>query len=189
MKDRKETLRGLCEKLPEKLRGDKKLMLIAGLCILGVLFIALSAIPGKSSNASSEPAAPPQVNQADVSAYVTQLEERLAQLIAEIDGAGNTRVMLTLENGTEEVYAGDEQRKTGGNQQGTNDEARFEYITLRAKDGSEQGLLLTVVQPRVRGVAVVCEGGGSALVQTAILRTVTAVLDVSSVRVAISKMQ
>ena len=188
MKDLKEKMRELNEKLPEKWRGDKKLLLIAGLCAAGVLLIALSAIPGKSKE-QTPPANTPQVNQADVSDYVTQLEDKLARLISEIDGAGRTRVMLTLESGAEEVYAGDEQLKTGSTSQGESRELRFEYITLRAKDGSEQGLLLTVVQPRVRGAAVVCEGGGSALVQTAILQTVTAVLDVSSARVSISRMQ
>ncbi|MDR1410291.1 MAG: hypothetical protein LBJ12_08575 [Oscillospiraceae bacterium] len=189
MKDLRETLQGLSEKLPEKLRGDKKLLLIAGLCVLGILFLALSALPGKSTKASSELPSTPQVNAADVSAYVTQLEERLASLISDMDGAGKARVMLTLESGAEEVYAGDEQHKSSTNRQGDSNEARFEYITLRAKDGSEQGLLLTVIQPHVRGVAVVCEGGGSALVQTAIIQTVTAVLDVSAARVSISKMQ
>jgi len=184
MKDMKAKLR----ELKEKLRGDKKLALIAGVCALGILLIALSAIPGKSK-APEPPPSTPQVNQADVSAYVSQLEERLAAIISEMDGAGRTRVMLTLESGAEEVYAGDEQHKSGSTAQGQSMEVRFEYITLRAKDGGEQALLLTVVQPRVRGVAVVCEGGGSSLVQTAVLQTVTAVLDVSSARVSINKMQ
>jgi stage III sporulation protein AG len=196
MKDFKETLQKLGEKLPEKLRGDKKLALIAVLCVLGVVCLALSALPGKAEKNTEESGADsvPQVDQADVSAYITQLEGKLAQLISEMDGAGKTRVMLTLENGTEEVFAGNEEQKSSGGQEGAgvsgaSGSASFEYIKLRAKDGSEQGLLLTVVQPRVRGVAVVCEGAGSALVQTAILQTVTAVLDVSSARVSISKMQ
>jgi len=188
MKELKEKLQELNEKLPEKMRGDKKLAMIVGICVVGVLLIALSAIPGKPK-ANAEPPNTPEVFQADVSDYVTHLEERLAQLISEMDGAGKTRVMLTLESGAEEVYAADEQFKSSSTQHGENRELRFEYITLRAKDGGEQALLLTVVQPRVRGVAVVCEGGGSALVQTAILQTVTAVLDVSSARVSINKMQ
>ncbi|MCL2023272.1 MAG: stage III sporulation protein AG [Oscillospiraceae bacterium] len=176
----------LQELIPEKLWGDKKLLLIAGVCVLGVLLIALSAIPSKSEKIPDAPA-PPQLSHSDVGEYVAQLEARLAALISEIDGAGKTRVMVTLENSAEEVYAGDEQNKITESQQSTSAENRFEYITIKARDGSEQALLLTVVQPRVRGVAVVCEGGGSALVHTAILQMVTAVLDVSSARVSVQR--
>ncbi|MDR0884272.1 MAG: stage III sporulation protein AG [Oscillospiraceae bacterium] len=183
-------VRGSLSGIVDKLKSEKKLALIVGLGVLGVLFIALSAIPkSPAKTAQTQPASAPTVGQADVSDYVAQMEERLTGLISAIDGAGRTRVMLTLECGTEEVYAGDESQKTSGNESNASLESRFEYLTLKAKDGSEAGLLLTVLQPRVRGVAVVCDGGGSALVQTAISQTVTAVLDVSAARVSITKMQ
>lgn len=124
-----------------------------------------------------------------MSDYITQLENKLSSLISGIDGAGKTRVMLTLENSSEDVYAGDEQQKNSDSATGVNSEARFEYITIKAKDGSEQGLLITVIQPRVRGVAVVCEGGGSAIVESSIIGAVTAVLDVSAARVSVSQGQ
>ncbi|MDR1806272.1 MAG: hypothetical protein LBQ80_05850 [Clostridium sp.] len=176
------------EKLPQGLRGDKRLALIVGLCVLGVLLLVLSALPGGKQDTDNTAQAAPQISSYDVSDYVTRLEERLCALLGEIDGAGKARVMLTLESGTQEVYAGDERQKTSSSAQGASSENDFEYITIKAKDGSEQGLLLTIVQPRVRGVAVVCEGGGSALVQAAVIQAVTAVLDVSAARVSVSKM-
>ena len=41
----------------------------------------------------------------EIAAYQTKLENRLETLIAQMDGAGKTTVMLTLETGEETIYA------------------------------------------------------------------------------------
>ena len=46
----------------------------------------------------------------DAIAYQQQLEQRLEELIGEMEGAGQTKVMVTLETGEERIYALDTQR-------------------------------------------------------------------------------
>lgn len=84
-----------------------------------------------------------------------QLETQLTELIEQLDGAGKTVVMVTLESGEETIYAVDTQSGQMQNQE--------THVLL--EDGS--ALEETTYLPAVCGVAVVCDGGemsGSPLV-------------------------
>lgn len=48
-------------------------------------------------------------------------------------------------------------------------------------------MIIKLIQPKIRGVAVVCEGGGSDAVRQEITQAITAVLDISASRVYITK--
>ncbi len=111
-----------------------------------------------------------------------------------MQGVGKLHVMVTLENGPVQIYAENERRSIRNEDPGSGKagnesaEEEYEFILLKNADGSESGMLVKVLQPSVRGVAVVCEGGSSATVQQQIIETVTAVLDISSLRVSVSAM-
>lgn len=70
--------------------------------------------------------------------------------------------MVTLENGVESVYAKDEkyenEKRNSGERDSLQNEKTLdeqEYILL---DDGAGGLVIKVIQPKIRGVAVVCEG-------------------------------
>lgn len=44
--------------------------------------------------------------------YAEDIEKRLTEIVSSIDGAGKTRVMVTLESGAEQVYARNEKIKS-----------------------------------------------------------------------------
>ena len=123
--------------------------------------------------------------------YVEDIEKRLTEIVSSIDGAGKTRVMVTLESGAEQVYARNEKIKSdtsGGTaleKENFSDEK--EYVLIES-DGNEGGMIIKLIQPKIRGVAVVCEGGGSDAVRQEITQAITAVLDISASRVYITKM-
>lgn len=58
---------------------------------------------------------------------------------------------------------------------------------MKGSDGSEQALAVTEIQPVVKGVVVVCDGGGNPAVQQSVTEAVTTALDISSVRVCVIK--
>ena len=62
-----------------------------------------------------------------------------------------------------------------------------EYVIVDGSSG-EQGIVVRQSEPKIRGVAVVCEGGGNQTVKQQIIETVTALLDISSARVSVAKM-
>lgn len=186
MKNIAEKTKKLVGTISAKTRLSKKLLLTVALLVAGIAALLLSEITKPSEAVSAQTTA---VSQADaVYEYEKKLEERLVSMISSIDGAGNTKVMLTLESGSEDVYLhnynyGENIEPSGENSM----ERKDEYVIVDGSAG-EQGIVVRVAEPKVRGVAVVCEGGGSELVREQIVSTVTALLDISSARVSVAKM-
>ena len=162
----------------EKLRAlfsGKKPWLLMLLGILGMVLILISSfVP------SGETAAP-----AESEDPTAAIEARLSALISQIDGAGRTEVMVTLQDTgstrylsesdeTEEWAEGLLQRK----------ETSQQYVT--SGGGAVEVASLT---PAVEGVAVVCEGGGSAQVQNDIYEVLYALYGLSSSHVTVEKMR
>ena len=98
----------------------------------------------------------------DDNVYRQQLEQQLSDLIAQVEGAGKTTVMVTLESGEETIYALD--TLSGQTQE--------QQTHVLLDDGT--ALAQTVCTPRVCGVAVVCEGGGDVRVAARITELVGA---------------
>lgn len=143
----------------------------------GILLIGLSEwLPAKETAAA-----------ADTDAYVRQLTQQLESLLGHVNGVGNCRVMVTLETGEEAIYAEDESEsssfseETGTAVKKSGNENRNSTVVL--SDGT--GLLVTQIQPTVRGVAVICEGGGREEVRAAVIEAVTTVLNISARRVCV----
>jgi len=65
---------------------------------------------------------------------------------------------------------------------------RQESIIVVDTENGRQGLLVTEIQPTVKGVVVVCQGGDQPLVQERIINTITTALNISSKRVCVTKL-
>lgn len=163
------------EGLISKIKADKRLLVIVLLGMAGIILLTLSELKPSENKKTEETEKPTEVSQ-----YEESLETRLSELISSIDGAGRTKVMITLASGDENVYATEDK---GG-------EKSYErnYVVVK-QDGDEEGILLKVAEPEIRGVAVVCEGADSTAVRQEIINTVTAVLNIGTNRVNISKMK
>ncbi len=154
--------------------------------IVGVLLLIIPEfIPEKTENTV--------VSTADD--FIRQTEERLTALIGSIEGAGACQVMVTLENGVEYVYATEEKSNSdreedisGGDTRLTQrDDSESAAIVIDTDNGRE-GLLVTEIQPTVRGVVVVCQGGDDEEVRNRVSQAVTVALNISSKRVCITKL-
>ncbi len=123
----------------------------------------------------AQPDADARTVAADPAAYRVQIEQQLTSLIEQIDGAGKTVVMLTLENGEETVYALDTQ----------SGQTQSQETHVLLDDGS--ALAQTVYLPKVCGAAIVCEGGGDVRVAVRITELVSALLDLPSNRICVEQ--
>lgn len=116
-------------------------------------------------------------------------------MIGAVQGAGRVRVMLTLENDGETVYAYDEQSDTQtiagtGGTNGTMERRQSyenEHVLIDA-EGGKQPLVETCLEPEVKGVAVVCEGGDDITVVKRVTELVSVVLRLPTNRVCVIKM-
>ncbi|MBQ8229043.1 MAG: hypothetical protein IJZ88_08545 [Clostridia bacterium] len=170
-------MKNIINSISQKLKLDKKAVAIILVGVLGVFLLALSEIiPDKQPEADEE-----QTKEtAGYENYSLDIEERLESLISSIYGAGKTKVMVTLECSDENVYAVDEK---------SSESMQENKVVIIETQNGENGMLLKVTEPKIRGVAVVCEGGASATVRQSIIEAITAVLDISAARVSIATMK
>lgn len=180
--DAAAVLRGLLQK--------KNALFFLG--IAGILLIFLSDVlfaPRPETDAAAQPA----VQTAQRGQTEQELEARLAEMIGAVQGAGKVRVMLTLENDGETVYAYNEQNDTQTAAGGTNGAAERrqsyenEHVLIDAENG-KQALVETCLEPEVKGVAVVCEGGDDITVVKRVTELVSVVLRLPTNRVCVIKM-
>lgn len=181
-----EAIKNFIGKLSEKTRLSKKMLAAAVLLVAGIAALLASELAdGKSTEAALQTQL---CTVKDTAEYERELEERLTSIISAIEGAGNTRVMVTLESGSEDIYLHDYDYGENISPSGKSSiERKDEYVIVDGSAG-EGGIIVRVAEPRVRGVAVVCEGGGSELVRQQVTQAVTALLDISSARVSVAKM-
>lgn len=162
----------------------KSVLLIVGLA--GILLIGLSEWWPSGDKEVSAPTAEQQTD-----AYVQALETQLKEIVGSIQGAGQCKVMVTLESGVQYVYAQEEKsnsdRQEGDSRVSQSDGSQQSIVIVDTEDG-RQGLLVTEIQPTVKGVVVVCEGGDLETVQQRIVQAVTTALNITSKRVCVTKL-
>lgn len=136
------------KELRELWKGDKKITVAL---LVGAALILLLSFGGFKGGETGSVVRPCE----ERSAYEAELEKRLTEILSEVEGIGELRVMVTLDSSE-----------------------RTEY-------GKNEDMLLGVKMPQVRGVIVVCDGGGNVIVQEKVIRAVSGVFGISSTRVSV----
>lgn len=127
---------------------------------------------------------------------VTELENRLIEILGKIQDAGKVSVMITLKSGSEIIPAKDESitDKTtdekdveGGtraiNEKNTSDQVVF----MNDQGGTSKPLVLKEINPDIKGVIIVAEGANDPRVKLQLTEAVQTVLDVPAYRVSVFK--
>ena len=142
----------------KQLNLDKKTIVILIVGFLGIFVMFLSEYNGQEDDSEE------MVTYNTDEEYCSYLENKIQSYIEKIDGAGKTKVIITLSETTEYIYATDDKdvRKNNTN----SDDATIEkdYVIIE-NNNNDVGLLIKTIQPKVRGVAVSCEGGDNTKVQ------------------------
>ena len=160
--------------LKNRLAGDKKLAVLAGMFCIGLLLLVFSGGSGKKTASGN-------ADYYDIRAEAeAALEARAVKLLSSVDGVGKVRVLVTLDRLQEIEFAENET-------QGADDRISRTYVTVET-GGEKTGLQRTVISPQVRGVAVSCAGGGSPQVRREVVQLLCAAFGVSASRVHVSKL-
>lgn len=162
----------------EKIKNDKKTMLILLIGLIGMLMVLFSG-DSSDKNASKEIK---DSNNVISSEY--ELAEQIEKLIESIDGAGKCKAMITYNSYEETVYAQNENKDINAD-----GEERYtgEYIILDS-GSSESGLALKIISPEIKGVAIVCQGGDNPIIKEQIISAISALFNISSNRISIAVM-
>ena len=189
---------GVMDRLRKLMENGKYRKILIAVGIGAILLIFLSSYFPKGDKAA-EPEAPAETAASLTAEESTrELEASLTQIIEGIEGAGATKVMVTIEKGVEQVYATEQKKSTQttqdnlsgeGEKNQAKDDVETNYIIVEDADGAQKALAVTQVQPVVKGVVIVCEGGDNPSVQQRVTDAVTTALNLSSARVCVVKSQ
>lgn len=147
----------------------KKYRYVAIVLLAGVLLMCL---PGKSSRTSAAP-----VSQATKETADTARE--LEQLLSQVNGAGEVRVLLTKAQGEKTIYQTD-RSGDGGN---------TDTVVITGTDRVQQGLVRQVDPPVYLGAVIVCQGGDNPAVRLAIVEAVSDATGLGADRITVLKMK
>lgn len=133
----------------------------------------------------------------DLNAYTEDLEQRLARILSQIDGAGKVNVMITLKSSSEKVLDKDvesdresttESDSQGGSRQ-TSKSTKKEATVYNESGTDGSPYVSKELSPKVEGVVVLAEGGGNAVVKENISEAVQALFGIEPHKIRIMKKQ
>lgn len=139
----------------------------------GVGLLLLPAGGGGSSQGEETP-----VQEEGASFDLEAFEKKLAQTLSQVEGVGEARVVLTLDGGSRQVLARDQDRD--GNGGGSNT-----VVTVGKGSGTQEVVPLQTVAPQFRGALVVCPGGGDAQVRLRLIQAVSALTGLGADRISV----
>lgn len=188
-------------------KEKKALLNVSAAFIVGVLLLISSNVlftekpeavkpPGSAETSELADVYTPLVKVAEAG-HEEQLESRLQEILSQIEGAGNVRVMITLAQSQEIVVAEDgkydrthteETDAQGGRRTVEALNTSGTKLTITGKDGSLTPLILKTIAPRVEGVIIAAQGGGDAVVREQLLRAAQTVLGVEPHKVQVLKL-
>ncbi|MGI5963620.1 MAG: stage III sporulation protein AG [Lawsonibacter sp.] len=147
----------------------------AALVVVVGVFLLLLPPFGTGEKRSAERADTANGEEFDVNAF----EEKLEQVLSRIDGAGEVKVLLTLEGGSRQVLAQDQTRSVEG-------DVSCATVTVGRGTGSQDVVTLQTVAPEFRGAAVVCPGGRDPQVCYELTRAVSALTGLGADCISVS---
>ena len=163
--------------------GKKNIILVAiAVLIMVLLLVSEFLTPENTENISKEN------TEIYSSQYIEKTEKELEALLENISGAGEVKVMITLENCYENVFAKGYSEKNDNKTDSQKSESEEEYIIIKNGSNNEECLVVKVYEPTVKGVAVIAQGAGNTQVKNAITQTVCALFDISTAKVSVEKM-
>lgn len=161
-------------KIFQKLKNIKHIELYVAI-ILGAVIVLIYLSTTSGANVKSQQTS--TTNFATIQEYSNFLENKLENVLASIEGAGNVSAMITFESGTEFVYATNQESKTNSNtSSGVTTSTTTTSISPYTKNA--EGLIVKEILPKINGVIVVASGAKNTKVKLEIIKAIQAILEV-----------
>lgn len=140
--------------------------------------LVLLTLPGKKTEQKKQDAPTVSTQQPDTG-------QRLAQILAQIEGVGKVNVMLTVAESEKTLYQSDEDVTTGDNSSSVHQET----ILINDSDRNQQALITQVISPKYQGAVVVCQGADIPIVKWAVVEAVSKATGLGADQISVLKMK
>ena len=164
----------LGKKLIQNINKYKYVFLILGLGLL------LMLLPGKT-----EPTVKENKEEVQQMTSVDEVCEQLSEILSNISGAGQTKVMLTVQQGEKTIYQTD---ADVSEKEAAND-SRIQTVTITDADRNQTGLIQQVNPPTYMGAIVLCQGADTPSVRLAIVDAVSKVTGLGANQISVHEMK
>lgn len=190
------------EKIREVLRktGYGKVML---LLVAGVLLLLLS-LPGEKKQEDSQKEKQTRSILGEEStqeenrdaAYAKELEQKLEQLLGQVEGVGQVQVMITLKSSSETIVNKDiSQSESSSQRPGTDgtgeqeaqSQSEEETVLVEDSEGNQTPYVIKEMEPEIAGIVVICDGGDDPVVVSNITSAAEVLFSVSAHKVKVMK--
>ncbi|MCD7833144.1 MAG: stage III sporulation protein AG [Lachnospiraceae bacterium] len=133
----------------------------------------------------------------DTENQITEMEERLARILSQVEGIGQTRVMITLKSDGRKIVEKDteqsEEKSESTEENGSSSSEQSIYsegtIYEKASDGSETPFVTEELAPEIQGVLVIAQGADDLLLVAEITEAVMALFGVEAHKIKVMKME
>ena len=113
------------------------------------------------------------------------MEEKLTQVLMQIQGAGQVMVMLTVEEGERVIYQYD--TDLDSSQNGTSE--KKDTVILTDGNRNEEAVISQILPPTYKGAIIVCQGADKAAVKFAIVEAVSKATGLGADEICVLKMK
>ncbi len=175
--------------LPEKSAGESSVFWNAGSSKGNTLQVT-------DNDAISAAAARDGSGKDGVEQYVSKLEEKLEEVLGEMEGVGKVKVMITISDYGEAIIEKDTVDKTntvsendsnGGSRDTYEREIQSETVQIENDSGTYPYVGKELL-PTIEGIVVVAEGGGNAAVVSQISKAAMALFPIEAHKIIVVKM-
>lgn len=169
-----------------KIKKDKWLIILLVGLLLVVIAMPVSDI---KSDQTQDEQQMQQTENTSEEAYTGALEARLENVLANVKGVGNVKVMITLASSAEKVVEKDREMSSDvqeGDGGGKNTSSS-ETAVYANGNGEETPYVKQELSPRIEGVLVIAEGGDNAVVIENITEAVQALFGVDTHKIKVMK--
>ena len=175
---RKRYVKALLRQVNVNMRNVRKLLAISVMCAMTVSPVASFA------DTATEVEKEVAINSPMGQVVNLSLEDAYKKLDTSI-----AMEMVKIQNDSDYAIAKGYSEKSDNKIDSQKIEAEEEYIIIKNGSNNEECLVVKVLQPTVKGVAVIAQGAGNTQVKNAITQTVCALFDISTAKVSVEKMK
>ena len=185
-------------------RKDRLLIIL----LTGILFLVI-AVPfsgegdaetglmysGKTKDSSNNTSNEVEGN-GNAEAYAGYLEQKLAKVLSEVHGVGQTEVMITMASSSEKILGADSESESESVQESDSQggsrstiQSRSSQTAIYDSGESSQGApyVTKELTPEVAGVIVIAEGGDDPVVVENIIEAVQALFEIDTHKIKVMK--
>lgn len=175
------------EKIKKKLKEFKFPLLIL---VIGAMLVLLPmnqhSEKKEASGAQQQEVIPTEMKTVS---YVEQTEQRLAEILSQISGAGMVKVMLTVRGSDITYFQTDSDTSSEQADESSSSSTQYKTVILSGNGEYDKAAVIKTEYPPFQGALIVSQGAEDAAIRLALVNAVSSLLGLGTDKISVVKMK